>query len=170
MKNINMKTITHFEHFINENNDVLVSETVVPEDYYSVPNFDPFTIAQILINDSLYIIAKCYSLVVKNDSETESMAIKKWLTSNGFKFDDNYYFNLTENVKKIGYYKEYNMLSLACLYGGNSRSFRLIKPFIVPKEYIQDCFNNNNYVTGKINKFIEKLKSDGYIEYKFRNK
>lgn len=88
-----------------------------------------------------------------------------WLTSNGFKFFSAYYFTSSkEIVKKIGFYKDYDMLSLACLYGGNSRSFRLIKPFIVPKEYIQDCFNN--YSSERINKFIEKLKSDGYIDIK----
>ena len=59
---------------------------------------------------------------------------------------------------------EYDMLSLACLYGGNNRSFNIIKPFIVPKDYIQDCFYNNNYMTGKIDEFIKKLKTEGFIE------
>ena len=30
MKNVNMKKTTHFGHFINENEDVLVSDSVVP--------------------------------------------------------------------------------------------------------------------------------------------
>ena len=98
------KTVTSFNHFINENEDVMVSDSFVPNDYYEIPHFDSFTIAQILANNSLYVVAKCYSLAFKEFKEsTQAMTIEKWLISNGYNYDNKYYYNLKENIQKLGF-------------------------------------------------------------------
>lgn len=151
------------EHFINENDDVLVSlDETIPDGFYRIPYIEPFTIAQIAVNKSLFIVAKCYSLAFKEFKEpTEAMTIKKWLNANGFEYNGNY-FNNEYYLAKIGYYKEYTVLSLSTLYGANYRKFKLIKPFIIPKEYIKECYDNYN--SEKIKAYINNLISEGFIE------
>ena len=145
-------------HYINRNEDVLVSlGKEIPDGFYEIPSLNSYWLAQVIINKSLFVASKCYCLSYKEveKRDTQAMTNKLWMEQNGFNFDDCYYDHSLKNNE----WCNYDMLKLACLYGGNFRSFRIINPFIIPRDYIVA-----KYDKGKIDSFIESLKVNGFIE------
>jgi len=142
-------------HYINDKEDVLVSLDIVPEEeWFRVPNLDGYYISQVIANDSLFIVSKMYCLAYKEFKEpTLSMTHQRWLDEYGYVFSRNQFKPCPQK------YRNYDCLNLACLYGGNNRNFNIIKPFIIPAEYIQSEYNSS-----KIKEYISFLKKEGYIK------
>lgn len=141
-------------HYINENEDVLVSlDKEIPEGWFTIPHLDKYYLAQTIFNN-LFIVSKMYCLAYESFKEpTLAMTHHKWMNANGYHYTLNYWtFDVPTN------YNHYDMLHLATLYGGNHRNFNILKPFIVPSEYIQAEYNKDN-----IDQFIENLKTNGFI-------
>lgn len=143
-------------HYINEKEDVLVSlDKEIPEGWFKVPHLDNYYLGLTSLN-SLFIISKMYCLSYKSFNEpTLAMTHKRWMEENGYEYVQNYWFTNIDSK-----YKNYDMLHLATLYGGNYRNFNILKPFIVPVKYIQADYNKEN-----IDQFIEYLVIDEFIIY-----
>lgn len=117
--------------------------------------------AHTIANNSLFVAAKCYNEAYKEfDESTMDMTYCKWLEQHGYKHLNGFSHIVAkkEIYEKAGTYKNYDMLFLACRYGGNYRNFHILKPFIIPKEYIIADYDSN-----KIKEFIQKLLDCNYV-------
>ena len=126
------------QHFINKNEDVLVT----PEDY--VPgtgwvNLRPNCVvsgffATCINSVGLFETAKA-SIEADYDLEsTIALCVLRKLSENGFL--------VTSTDESLpSKYLNYDFLTLACLYGGNHKNFKMIKPFKLRSAYIQQEYN-----------------------------
>ena len=149
-------------HYINENEDVLVSlEDNIPEGFYRIPSINSYWLSHVIANNSLFIASKCYSEAYKEFHEdTMDMTYCKWMETHGYKHLDSFCHIVAkkEIYEKAGKYRNYDMLFLACIYGGNYRGFNILKPFIIPKEYVIADYDQQ-----KIESFIDNLKENKSI-------
>lgn len=153
-------------HYINQNEDVLISlDNNITEGFYEIPNIDSYW-SSIITSNNLYIAAKCNALAhteFPNECTVNSENIK-WLEKHGYVYHKPDYNKNWDS--SLGFYTNYDVLSLSCFYGGNKNSFDLLKPFIIPKSFLLDLYAD--YKQEKVEAFIAELIQNENIKfYKF---
>ena len=156
-------------HYINKNEDVIITldENQVPESYYHIPALSTgYNYAIINFND-LFTLAECFAKMndVDKGLPTIGMKMAAWMKQNKKNIPNiggaqEYYWTGQRLIEEK--YSKYDTLALSCLYGGNMRGFKILKPIHLTKEYIVSA--HTNWDGAKIDKFISNLKKNGFIE------
>jgi len=148
-------------HFIDANENV----TVMPEGrkprkkgLFKIPSTSRGFCANVIEKVGLYAYCEAFQTQTRIVSSTQAAAIYKRLNEMGYNVQDDFYMPNLETK-----YKWYCFLNLCTLYGGDNRYIKINKPFVVPKEYIQEI--TAKYEHSKVEAFTKSLVESGHISF-----
>jgi len=154
-------------HYINENEDVLVSNENPNEAvWYEIPiGFTCYNSNLVIINQNClfrFCVVHSMSYAVKKEM-TWHNKMNQTLELLGYNIpsSQDYVAQYSKQGFVTNAYKWYGCLALGTLYGGNYNSFELLKPFTIPASYINGI--NREYSSQKVKDFIASLIKNGSI-------